>query len=65
MKLSRSCIANGDATQDAVNVADVVHCESYYRISVLSDTAFCSSDMNNDGTINVTDIISIVNLIIE
>ena len=64
--VTSECVQNGDATQDgAVNVADVVLIINHIiGTSVLSDTAFCSSDMNSDGVINVTDIIALVNIII-
>jgi len=48
-----------------LNVVDVVNLVSYVLgSSTLTDSEFCSSDVNEDGTVNVVDIVVIVNIIL-
>ena len=49
-----------------INVLDVISAVNHIiGLSVLEGDNFCSADFNYDETINVTDIISLINIILE
>ena len=49
-----------------INVVDVISTVNHIiGNSTLEGDAFCSADLNSDGIINVTDIISLINIILS
>ena len=57
---------DGDTTDPLVNVLDVVAAVAHILgNTVLEDEAICAADMNDDGALNVLDIVTLVGVILS